>query len=208
MARVAVCLLFLLAFCAFPVLRAGPVPARDPFVAVFARSCGECPSSAYCEFGYPGAPEGGVACVQQESDNGHVLYRRYEPVAGQLLVIEPSEFFTPERNLANGDVSTPSGSLIAGSSTFSYRIMNTGNGQLFFQLSIDGSAYTLVDSPQFWGLSATGSRLFPVRAAQAGTPAEATFSITAYPQYNGPFDRGPVVTFNFTIRANVAAAAD
>ncbi|KAI9031109.1 hypothetical protein DFJ74DRAFT_654653 [Hyaloraphidium curvatum] len=43
---------------------------------VFKRSCGECDSAAFCEFAYPNAPEGHVACVGH-ADSQH-LYRRYE----------------------------------------------------------------------------------------------------------------------------------
>ncbi|KAI9027059.1 hypothetical protein DFJ74DRAFT_753196 [Hyaloraphidium curvatum] len=54
------------------------VAAPAPGSAVsFALECAECPPDAYCEFGYPGAPEGSVACVENAPEAYHSLYRRY-----------------------------------------------------------------------------------------------------------------------------------
>ncbi|KAI9029162.1 hypothetical protein DFJ74DRAFT_702985 [Hyaloraphidium curvatum] len=50
---------------------------------LFARSCGDCAQDAFCEFAYPGTPEGHVACVGAPADL-HSLYRRYEEPAFTL----------------------------------------------------------------------------------------------------------------------------
>ncbi|KAI9030598.1 hypothetical protein DFJ74DRAFT_657116 [Hyaloraphidium curvatum] len=82
MARLLLLLLVVLALLAGPALGlpAPNVPAEDRAApgarAVFRRSCGECASSEFCEFGYPGAPESTVACIEYGTELGE-LYRRY-----------------------------------------------------------------------------------------------------------------------------------
>ncbi|KAI9011559.1 hypothetical protein DFJ74DRAFT_683957 [Hyaloraphidium curvatum] len=44
--------------------------------AIFARSCGDCPTSHFCEYGYEGTPRDSVACVPAAAR--HELYRRYD----------------------------------------------------------------------------------------------------------------------------------
>ncbi|KAI9010783.1 hypothetical protein DFJ74DRAFT_772366 [Hyaloraphidium curvatum] len=61
-----------------PAAAAPTTPADAGAVRVlFARSCGDCGDSSYCEFAYPGAPEGHIACVDADPDDRHVLFRRY-----------------------------------------------------------------------------------------------------------------------------------
>ncbi|KAI9010078.1 hypothetical protein DFJ74DRAFT_772447 [Hyaloraphidium curvatum] len=52
---------------------AGPVGTASH--VIFKRACGECGESSFCEFGYPGAPDGKVACVSYSGSRN--LYRRY-----------------------------------------------------------------------------------------------------------------------------------
>ncbi|KAI9020555.1 hypothetical protein DFJ74DRAFT_724753 [Hyaloraphidium curvatum] len=70
------------ALLALAVLAAAPgagAPASSGEVdpVLFRRSCLDCPESHFCEYGFPGAPEGAVACVVGGRDK-QLLYRRYE----------------------------------------------------------------------------------------------------------------------------------
>ncbi|KAI9021775.1 hypothetical protein DFJ74DRAFT_670524 [Hyaloraphidium curvatum] len=73
--------------------RSVAVPGGGAALVIYRRGCGECPEEAYCEFGYPGAPEGHVACVANEIEASHQLYRRYTQLdsctasAGRSLVV-------------------------------------------------------------------------------------------------------------------------
>ncbi|KAI9021348.1 hypothetical protein DFJ74DRAFT_768965 [Hyaloraphidium curvatum] len=60
---------------AAPLTAASPTPG-----AVFKRSCSDCDTNSFCEFGYPGTPEGSVACVAETVSRSAGLYRRYAPV--------------------------------------------------------------------------------------------------------------------------------
>ncbi|KAI9004544.1 hypothetical protein DFJ74DRAFT_774472 [Hyaloraphidium curvatum] len=46
-------------------------------VGVFRRSCADCDQASYCEYAYPGAPAGSVACVAYPQGDRRGLYRRY-----------------------------------------------------------------------------------------------------------------------------------
>ncbi|KAI9030638.1 hypothetical protein DFJ74DRAFT_657204 [Hyaloraphidium curvatum] len=76
---------------------ASPAPAVAP---VFRRSCSECEQAYFCEFAFPGAPAGHVACVRYGSSKH--LYRRYGPVyttcATRMCpgVAQPGINFTPD----------------------------------------------------------------------------------------------------------------
>ncbi|KAI9023195.1 hypothetical protein DFJ74DRAFT_767837 [Hyaloraphidium curvatum] len=54
---------------------------------VFRRSCGECGDDSFCEFGFPDAPEGHVACVAHDGENLEHLYRRYDPVGTPTVTV-------------------------------------------------------------------------------------------------------------------------
>ncbi|KAI9029531.1 hypothetical protein DFJ74DRAFT_765327 [Hyaloraphidium curvatum] len=59
--------------------------------AIFSRSCSECDDGMFCEFSFPDAPQGSVACVDYgDSEDFRSLYRRYagpdkDPVAARFL---------------------------------------------------------------------------------------------------------------------------
>ncbi|KAI9018853.1 hypothetical protein DFJ74DRAFT_708069 [Hyaloraphidium curvatum] len=55
---------------------AAPAGGDAPAHVLFARSCGDCSSDAFCELAYPGAPDSQVACVKYARGAQH-LYRRY-----------------------------------------------------------------------------------------------------------------------------------
>ncbi|KAI9024265.1 hypothetical protein DFJ74DRAFT_720310 [Hyaloraphidium curvatum] len=65
---------------ALPALFAAALFAGASAAPLFARSCAECSFEAFCEFAYPGAPQGSVACVSEAADNLHAIYRRYATV--------------------------------------------------------------------------------------------------------------------------------
>ncbi|KAI8999922.1 hypothetical protein DFJ74DRAFT_672656 [Hyaloraphidium curvatum] len=69
------CLLIAALAVAAPLITASPTPG-----AVFKRSCTDCDSKSFCEFAYPGTPEGQVACVSETVSRSAGLYRRYAPV--------------------------------------------------------------------------------------------------------------------------------
>ncbi|KAI9021773.1 hypothetical protein DFJ74DRAFT_643448 [Hyaloraphidium curvatum] len=58
---------------------AAPAAAAPSPQALFRRSCAECDADFFCEFAFPGAREGHVACVAYAPGGRH-LYRRYESV--------------------------------------------------------------------------------------------------------------------------------
>ncbi|KAI9026383.1 hypothetical protein DFJ74DRAFT_717598 [Hyaloraphidium curvatum] len=67
---------------AAPLAGRGELAVAEAGTVTFAASCGSCPSDAFCEFGYDGAPAGRVACVVYGNDAGNgrlsSLYRRYD----------------------------------------------------------------------------------------------------------------------------------
>ncbi|KAI9011557.1 hypothetical protein DFJ74DRAFT_645557 [Hyaloraphidium curvatum] len=100
-------LLMLLHACA---VAASPL-SRASSGAVFARSCGECPDTHFCEYGYDGTPTDSVACVPATAR--HDLYRRYAATesactdaqalaAGATVVCATGAFFFRGCDVATG----------------------------------------------------------------------------------------------------------
>ncbi|KAI9029139.1 hypothetical protein DFJ74DRAFT_477449 [Hyaloraphidium curvatum] len=89
-----------LALCALLLLGPPPLANALPAAAevdgqetelsgvVFRRSCVECGVQDFCEFAFPGAPDGQVACVDQSKRSSiQNLYRRYAPSGAAMVVI-------------------------------------------------------------------------------------------------------------------------
>ncbi|KAI9008666.1 hypothetical protein DFJ74DRAFT_688228 [Hyaloraphidium curvatum] len=72
-------IILLVATLAFTRAQASPIAPAATSV-LFRRSCGDCPDTHdLCEFGFPGAPDGSVACVAYDVENPDLvsLYKRY-----------------------------------------------------------------------------------------------------------------------------------
>ncbi|KAI9023196.1 hypothetical protein DFJ74DRAFT_720545 [Hyaloraphidium curvatum] len=75
------------AFAGESAVEPAAVPSTTEPVVVFRRSCGECGDDSYCEFGFPDAPEGHVACVVHDVEDMVHLYRRYDPVGTPTVTV-------------------------------------------------------------------------------------------------------------------------
>ncbi|KAI9026735.1 hypothetical protein DFJ74DRAFT_752225 [Hyaloraphidium curvatum] len=74
-AKIASALVLLVALSA---LVAGSPVQNAAFARVlFTRSCSSCDDASFCELGFPGTPEGHVACVVHNGHGARSLYRRY-----------------------------------------------------------------------------------------------------------------------------------
>ncbi|KAI9032390.1 hypothetical protein DFJ74DRAFT_764081 [Hyaloraphidium curvatum] len=60
--------------------------AAAPAGTVFRRACADCPESTYCEYGFPGTPDGAVACTAAATGEARSLYRRYETLEADCLL--------------------------------------------------------------------------------------------------------------------------
>ncbi|KAI9027782.1 hypothetical protein DFJ74DRAFT_751238 [Hyaloraphidium curvatum] len=96
---------------------------------VFRRSCGQCADNEFCDYGYPGAPEDHVACVEYASESA--LFRRYTPIGDTHVCSSPGTnlIANPGFELdANGATAPTNWTLGGDNSRSGVRVTTTNTG--------------------------------------------------------------------------------